>query len=761
MGSGPLNDEPVLVDALERTALVATVARAAATWDPPLTIGVYGPWGEGKTSTLRMIQGALDERARDEWLKNHKEDQKALEDLTDRVADVADGVAGTVWYDPWKYQFEDTPISSFIRTLAETAESGRWGAAAKGLFQDLREIVGCGLAEIFWKNLTNVSLKDIQALREELGRTKVLAKSFTDVLNDEYKRAVRAFVGNGRLVVFIDDLDRCQPEYVVKMLEALKLALLCPQCVYVLGVDEQKVADAIRYHYKKTLSESPDERREAAAFGRSYLEKIVQLPVRLPAILQDSMGEFVANIVGEKSIIREDGAIPKGVAEMLRLGLERRPRHAKRFVMLLEFGLALAAETLGEELTPGDRAVICKLQLVQYRWPGAPRDVDGLLEMENFMSKVGAGSGAASMDREEGRKKLDEIYAGMVATPEDHLRLRRFRRFYDALDDEARETLRQVLETEPQLAGLDHERLEKLVHLAASAVAATTTTTTPAPPEELEDEWDPDHDFHATVTSNKTGDELPTEASEEQRAYARETALPLALRLDAAGTKLRLVLIPPGEFTMGDDNGAPDEKPAHPVRITRPFYLGIHQVTQAQYEAVMGRNPSHFREGGANRPVESVSWFAAEEFCRRLTEKTGQEWRLPTEAEWEYACRAGSRTQFCNGDEESGLNKVAWYLGNSQGRTHSVGELDANAWGLYDMHGNVFEWCQDWGDADYYSKSPKEDPTGPSAGSSRVYRGGCWLNPAPVCRSANRLWDSPTSTLDYLGFRVVVWARTP
>jgi formylglycine-generating enzyme required for sulfatase activity len=172
-----------------------------------------------------------------------------------------------------------------------------------------------------------------------------------------------------------------------------------------------------------------------------------------------------------------------------------------------------------------------------------------------------------------------------------------------------------------------------------------------------------------------------------------------------------------GEFQMGFGNSG-DESPVHRVKISRDFEMGKCEVTQAQWQAVMSNNPSSFK--GDNLPVENVSWNDAQEFIRKLNQADSKyQYRLPTEAEWEYACRAGT-----TGDYAGNLDDMAWYSNNSGSKTHAVGQKQANKWGLYDMHGNVWEWCQDWYDSNYYRQSPGADPTGPTAGSIRVYRGG-------------------------------------
>jgi formylglycine-generating enzyme required for sulfatase activity len=226
------------------------------------------------------------------------------------------------------------------------------------------------------------------------------------------------------------------------------------------------------------------------------------------------------------------------------------------------------------------------------------------------------------------------------------------------------------------------------------------------------------------------------------------------LNLDlGGGVTMKLALIPAGKFMMGSPESEWDryanEGPQHEVTISKPFYLGVYEVTQEQYQALMGRNPSYSK--GPTNPVELVSWDDAREFCRRLSEKTGRKARLPTEAEWEYACRAGTRTRFSFGDADGALGDYAWY-GDSRGSTHPVGQKKPNPWGLYDMHGNVGEWCGDW--YGEYTPDSATDPTGPISGSERVERGGTWGYDPWSCRSAWRGRSGDRNTGG--GFRVVV-----
>ncbi|MGA2063425.1 MAG: SUMF1/EgtB/PvdO family nonheme iron enzyme [Thermoguttaceae bacterium] len=317
--------------------------------------------------------------------------------------------------------------------------------------------------------------------------------------------------------------------------------------------------------------------------------------------------------------------------------------------------------------------------------------------------------------------------------------------------------------------------------------------------------------LEATVTSVPEGSTArpPLAVAPCDEATAREHQARWAKYLHAPVVQsnsigMKLVLIPPGEFAMGSSkeliegemrlhggdsreekwyrNNLPGEGPQHRVRITKPFWLGATPVTQGEYERVTGSNPSKFpmpppiskpsvpeyeRVTGSNpskfqrdpqRPVEQVSWDDAVEFCRKLSALPGEKaakrrYGLPTEAQWEYACRAGTTTRWYAGDNEAGLFDVAWFNTNSGGQTHPVGGKKPNAWGLYDMHGSVWEWCRDWYDKEYYAWSPIDDPAGPPGGSFHVVRGGIWSDPARYCRSGFRNADGPGGRYA-MGFRV-------
>jgi len=290
-------------------------------------------------------------------------------------------------------------------------------------------------------------------------------------------------------------------------------------------------------------------------------------------------------------------------------------------------------------------------------------------------------------------------------------------------------------------------------------------------------------EFHFQRSSPATA-KPPRETTIRTAEPKLSPSLPVKNLTNSLG--MTLVRIEPGSFLMGSSKDQidhlmrvfpdckrewfNDEQPQHTVKVTHPFYLGTHQVTQGQYQAVMGENPSYIK-GSDDLPVENVSWLDAVKFCNKLSEREkrtpfyrivgakvtvagGNGYRLPTEAEWEYAGRAKSTTLYPFGDDASKLGEHAWSDGNSERKTHPVGQKLPNAWGLYDMLGNVWEWCADGYDEKYYASSPSADPPGAPEASHRVIRGGSWFYYPWDCRLAYRSWRMPEYRNDYLGFRL-------
>ena len=216
-----------------------------------------------------------------------------------------------------------------------------------------------------------------------------------------------------------------------------------------------------------------------------------------------------------------------------------------------------------------------------------------------------------------------------------------------------------------------------------------------------------------------------------------------------------MVLVHGGSFDMGstDSDAYDDEVPVHRVTLSN-YCIGKYEVTQEEWKAVMGSNPSEFK--GDNLPVERVSWNDCQEFIGKLNALTGLCFRLPTEAEWEYAARGGNHSKGYQYSSSNNIGDVGWYRGNSEDMTHPVGEKLPNELGLYDMCGNVWEWCSDWYNKNYYSSSHSNNPTGPDSGSYRVFRGGRWCDYVRYCRVSTRNYIMPSDADGYLGFRLAL-----
>lgn len=234
------------------------------------------------------------------------------------------------------------------------------------------------------------------------------------------------------------------------------------------------------------------------------------------------------------------------------------------------------------------------------------------------------------------------------------------------------------------------------------------------------------------------------------------SSTPNVLTIYANGVRFEMVEVRGGTFRMGatseqGGDACDNERPVHSVTLDS-YYIGKTEVTQALWKAVMGSNPSHFQ--GDNLPVECVSWEDCQTFIEKLNALTSKSFRLPTEAEWEFACRGGNKS---HGNKYSGsndLNRVAWYGDNSGSRTHAVATKLPNELGIYDMSGNVWEWCADWYDG--YSSKALSNPSGPTSGSGRVNRGGSWINFARFCRTSDRVGNHVTRLASYLGLRLVL-----
>ena len=265
--------------------------------------------------------------------------------------------------------------------------------------------------------------------------------------------------------------------------------------------------------------------------------------------------------------------------------------------------------------------------------------------------------------------------------------------------------------------------------------------------------------YEKTMTLTEDADNTLTATLEVEKPKAPVFVNGAKKTYTVNGVSFTMVDVEGGTFTMGatSEQGSDadnDEKPAHKVTLSN-YSIGETEVTQALWQAVMGSNPSHFK-GDLQRPVENVSWNDCQTFIKKLNQLTGENFRLPTEAEWEYAARGGKSSKGYKYSGSNTIGDVAWYTDNSLSKTRAVKTKKPNELGIYDMSGNVYEWCSDWYSSSYYSSYSGTNPTGPSSGSYRVLRGGSWYSDAGRWRVANRSYNSPAGRISSFGFRLAL-----
>ena len=617
-------DEPAETDGLDRDRYARAFAQLAQTCDTPMVVGLYGGWGTGKSSLMMQIRVLL----RDDGMP-------------------------TVWFDPWQHQFDENPLIALLQTTV--TELGM--ETAEGVKETLTSVAAALMSPIANAATgldANKLMKLTDAVAEERFRMRDVRIRLRDkighLIAQARKRDKRPGVAaaDKRVVFFIDDLDRCLPVNMLRMLEALKLYLNVDNCVYFLGLDHNTVKNGIAGSYA-----------DVAIGDQEYLDKIVQIPFLIPRIHKERARAFI------------EGLLPEGTeqcADDLAAFLGDNPRQVKRFINNLSLNLLLAEQLSGDETPSVD--LIVALLLLQHQNEKLFRQVSVRAELFfELQEKDEAAAGRIAQDLFDGDTQLQRLIQ-RVDCPAD-------------------------------------TPIEMYVHLSDVAGASVRRQ--------------------------------PTLAVEPQ-----------------------MVTLPPGSFAMGSPDGEQDrdedEGPVHEVRIGYRFALGRYPVTFDEYDAFCtaterGR-PGDQGWGRARRPVINVSWYDAQAYVAWLRDQTGRAYRLPTEAEWEYACRAGTTTRYSVGDEITAEH--ASFLGNLDG-TSEVGSYPANPWGLHDMHGNVWEWVEDtW--LKNYNGAPVDgsawkdgDPEGRGA------RGGCWdLDPKHLrCACRGRYHTNYRG--GNLGFRV---ART-
>jgi len=763
-----LSDEPILeserTDHLEFEHTAGVLARAALYTDSPITIGVFGNWGSGKTSLMRLMRQIVDCEGQ------------------------GDNAAVAVWFNAWQYEREEHLIVPLIATIARDIKKKQeqWekklslndevGDAARKAF-DIMKVGGKKVHDALRSVLYGVSMKgklgvpllgeleisasmkDMIERYEAVTQDTLMARSlYFDAFDQLRELSHDKDIKKPQIVVFIDDLDRCFPEQAVRLLESVKLVLHQPKFSFVLGIYPQIVEEFIRNKYAAqypmaaatAASRDDDELRyrmnNYLNYFNDYLGKIVQVRHYVPERRPDQMQGYIRRLLDEAGVTSKffvEGISEKDLLELIAEVGKRSPREIVRKIngLIVKWRIAKSEKSDAE---PYDLLAGLINETI------SDRVTKGRHEYEQFLHFLEITTGEDD-SLTYGQNLAEALKKTQNATYHEE-RISMLKKDMDTENVHTMTSLIEILEKDEHLCNVLNSR------------PGYKWLSNKKYREEMRETYE-------DRTSSEEARETNRETKKEPLLHREpDTQLPKDFEHIIQG--LRMVPIPAGEFNMGSEDGLDDEKPIHKVKLV-DFKISATPVTQAQYKTVMGANPSYFKEKGhkdaAELPVENVSWNDAMVFCEQLTKlaKKKHRFTLPTEAQWEYACRAGTTTPFNTGEnlttEQANYNGNYPYRNNPKGKylekTMPVGSYPPNEWGLYDMHGNVWEWCMDWYGEKYYdeckNKGRVENPAGPETGSRRVLRGGGWDGRGQRCRSAFRGSHSPDYRNFNLGFRLV------
>ncbi|MGD8782673.1 MAG: SUMF1/EgtB/PvdO family nonheme iron enzyme [Ignavibacteria bacterium] len=732
-----LSDEPILEsrrkDHLQFEHAARVLAGAAMQTESPITIGIYGNWGSGKTSLMRLMKKIVD----DEGIEN---------------------AAIAVWFNAWQYEKEENLIVPLIATIARDIEKTKelWKKLQDSRSQKALQIIKDGgqkvhnalrsvLYGISMKGKLGVpllgeleisaSMKNMIERYEAVTKDTLMARSlYFDAFDQLRELSQDTKILKPQIIVFIDDLDRCFPEKAVKLLESVKLILHQPKFAFVLGIYPEIIEDFIRNKY---AAEYPVAVASVSAGGgeelqnrldryldyfNDYLGKIVQVRHDVPERNPGQMHDYIRDLLDDANVASE--FFVEGVSEEELLNLiaevgERRPREIVRKINWLIVKWRITRS----ERKDGKFDLLAGLinETIQ------DRVSKGKTEYKQFLRYL---EWTAGEDESETYGKALSKSLSNFQKKEDHLD--KINMIKKDLNTENSPTWKSIIEI--------LEKDEQLCNILSSEPGCR---------------WLSDKKYREEMQETYTEKEY----REERPKAVIETKEPGDFENIIQG--LRFVDVPGGEFMMGSDEGKDYEKPVHTVK-PNSFKISAATVTQGQYEEVMGVNPSYFKGKGQqdkeNLPVEYVSWNDAMVFCERLSKLAKGKYKvtLPTEAQWEYAARGGDKSEGYKYSGSNNLGKVGWYADNSEEKTHAVAAKKPNELGIYDMSGNVWEWCLDkW--HNNYDGAPTDGSAWEKGDSSfRILRGGSWGDLAGHCRVAYHGGDHPEHRYSYVGFRLVL-----
>ncbi|MFM7278160.1 MAG: SUMF1/EgtB/PvdO family nonheme iron enzyme [Microcystis aeruginosa] len=808
---------------------------------PPLTLSVEGEWGSGKSSFMKMLEEYLRKKGgRTVWFNAWRHDKAESVWAAFALSFIKQISTPKNWRDlhrvilgHFKLQLlrfnlekglfeliKALPVIIFVICASIAIPFILIGYGVEGINELIRATTS---PDVFWSKINSVFkllftaggltlsgagiFAGIKSLSRNFQRLLQNPKNnlikyieapdykkqsaFVEEFHEDFAKIVDAYIGNDRVYVFIDDLDRCEHPKSADLMQAINLMIADdPSVVFILGMDREKVAASLAVKYENILKYLPSEtteidpdilaRRSAnkgLAYGYTFIEKFVQLPFLVPQPSQSDFERFLTQLATSTPPNLQPAKPSSKFFQLLwgkfKLALPRRNNSQKHLTSPTSNQTSdlnnsspdnPSIESEQTEKQKAQAAVIKRLEAIQVNKSDNrdsqtvrnvimmvapaldynPRRIKHFINVFRLKVYIANETGLFFEERDENDNLLDPSLTFEQLGKFTAISLKWPLLLSDLEND------KQILAKLEKFA-LDEEKIKeyeesirywgshtKLKALMAYGYEKSTTE------EVLQ--------INTKFSLAEVNVDKLLQVSPKIIRQTETVILP--------NFNLEMVDIPAGKFNMGS-NEYEDEKPIHQV-IVPAFQIGKYPVTQAQYEAVMGNNPSRF-SGNTQNPVESVTWFNAQAFCEKLSQLTGKNYRLPTETEWEYACRAGTESLFSFGDDKDKLGDYAWFDGNSNNTTHPVGEKQPNPWGIYDMHGNVWEWCADQHHENYVNKPDNIRENGSLAWrdnnitnkSSIIRRGGSWCRDPLVCSSAYRGRSVAEICNHDIGFRVV------